>query len=215
MKLTGRFKLRLLNKTLRIVHKQSAPPTRRKTLHPVNTNLPDLTRGIMPRGTCKLTGDVGPMIKAHILPGALCDPRPANEPFIQVGVDFRPTTRRTGWYDQNIVTQKGEDILTSYDTWAITELRRQKLVWSGWGQDESLVAIDHEFVPDFQGNGCRKLERFLISLHRSQRQRSSSSIPEASKGRRCGRWRSRDRGWCARRPFAGAPSAWRRPFRSG
>jgi CheY-like chemotaxis protein len=59
------------------------------------------------------------------------------------------------------------------------------------------------------------LERFLISLHRNQRLRNSSSIPEASRCRRYGRWHPRGRGWSARPLFADAPSAWRRPSRWG
>ena len=35
----------------------------------------------------------------------------------------------------------------------------------------------------------------------------------ASRGRRCGRWRSRGRGWCALRPCVDALSAWRTPSR--
>jgi PAS domain S-box-containing protein len=57
------------------------------------------------------------------------------------------------------------------------------------------------------------LERFLISLHRNQRLRNSSSIPGASRGRRYGRWHPTGRGWSARPLFADAPSAWRRPSR--
>jgi glutathione S-transferase len=59
------------------------------------------------------------------------------------------------------------------------------------------------------------LERFPISLHRSRCWRSSWRIPVEGRGRGCARWRSRDRGLCARRLYGGEPSAWRRPARSG
>ncbi len=49
------------------------------------------------------------------------------------------------------------------------------------------------------------LDRFPISLHRNRRWRSSWRTPVVGRGRGCGRWRSRGREWCARRPCAGAP----------
>jgi K+-transporting ATPase ATPase B chain len=59
------------------------------------------------------------------------------------------------------------------------------------------------------------LERFPIRLHHSRRGRSSWRTPGGSRDRGCGRWRSTSRGWCARPLAADAPSAWRRPARSG
>ena len=77
-----------------------------------------------------------------------------------------------------------------------------------------LTLFDHlQRQPD--SSLSRMLERFPISLHRSRRWRSSWRIPAEGRGRGCGRWRSRDRGWCARRLCGGEPSAWRRPARSG
>ena len=43
------------------------------------------------------------------------------------------------------------------------------------------------------------LKWFHINLQRSRHGRSSWRIPVAGRGRECGRWRSRGRGWCARR----------------
>jgi hypothetical protein len=49
--------------------------------------------------------------------------------------------RWNSWYDERLVTQKGEDILAGHDNWAIAELRSRKLVWSGWGPMQKLGDI--------------------------------------------------------------------------
>ena len=113
----------------------------------------------MVTGTCKLTGDVGPLVKAHILPAALTSPYPAGLPFAQAGRDSPPIKRWTSWYDPTIVTRVGEDILEEYDTWAVEELRRHKLVWSGWGTSEKLISPDFEEIPGAEDYGVRTIER--------------------------------------------------------
>jgi hypothetical protein len=74
------------------------------------------------------------------------------------------------WYDRSLVTREGEDILAALDSWAITELRKHKLVWTGWGPMTVLNA-DHDAI-----NGTpwgirriklidtRRLRLFLLSL---------------------------------------------------
>ncbi len=126
----------------------------------------------MPIGTCKLTGDIGALVKAHILPAALTSPNPIGLPFAQAGRDHPPIKRWTSWYDPNIVTRVGEDILESYDTWAVAALRRHRLVWSSWGDEQSLSAPDFERIPGAEQWGFRKivnidgkkLRLFLLSL---------------------------------------------------
>ena len=83
------------------------------------------------QGFCKLTGKAGAFVKSHLIPRAFTKPVPGT-PFVQAG-DGRPERRWDSWYDDRLVTQEGEDILSSLDNWAITELRRLRLVWSGWG----------------------------------------------------------------------------------
>lgn len=99
----------------------------------------------MQRTTCALTGKSGNFVKAHIIPKALTR-RPTNAPFIQVGQADRPIRRWDSWYDPNLVTQSGEDILTAIDTEGIKELRRLKLVWSSWGPMQSLTMLDHHII---------------------------------------------------------------------
>lgn len=108
-------------------------------------------------GVCRLTGQTGHLVKSHILPAALTSPIPAHLPFAQGGTDHPPIRRRTSWYDATIVTRAGEDILAAYDDWAVAELRRHRLVWSGWGADDALTTSDHLRIPDAPGYGARRI----------------------------------------------------------
>jgi hypothetical protein len=113
--------------------------------------------GLMTIGTCKLTGEVGLFVKAHIIPQALSYGAAKDMPFAQAGADHPPIKRWTSWYDPNIVTRAGEDILAKYDDWAIEELRRHKLVWSSWSGHE-LNASDYLPIPgNNEGWGFREI----------------------------------------------------------
>lgn len=75
------------------------------------------------------------------------------------------------WYDRELVTREGEDILASYDSWAIQELSRLKLIWKSWGPITSLSGsiVTGPGMPSF---GLRKvickdpikLRLFFLSL---------------------------------------------------
>jgi hypothetical protein len=58
------------------------------------------------------------------------------------GASARPVRRWDSWYDAELVTRAGEDILEAYDAWAVREFRRHHLVWSSWG-DEAVVPPPH------------------------------------------------------------------------
>lgn len=90
-------------------------------------------------GLCKLTGKHGVFVKSHILPNALTgrDGRP--EPFFEVGLDGKRVKRYSSWYDYKLVIAEGEKYLEKIDDVAIRELRKHKLVWSGWGRSNRLV----------------------------------------------------------------------------
>jgi hypothetical protein len=47
-----------------------------------------------------------------------------------------------GWYDNELVTRVGEDILEQIDTPAIQVLREHRLIWSSWASDETLITND-------------------------------------------------------------------------
>lgn len=107
-------------------------------------------------GQCKLTGALGPLVKSHLIPRALAPPREGGEPFAQFGGGQRPIRRFDSWYDLSIVTRVGEDILTGYDTFAIREMRRLKLIWQSWGPMLSLCTTDWVRLPGTP-NGIRRV----------------------------------------------------------
>ncbi|MFL1548838.1 hypothetical protein ACI77I_06980 [Pseudomonas sp. D47] len=58
--------------------------------------------------------------------------------FIDGAPGGRPTRRPTSWYDRELVIRSGEDVLADLDSFAATELRKARLVWSGWGKEKVL-----------------------------------------------------------------------------
>src|ERR1043166_6998501 len=111
----------------------------------------------MGHGICKLTGDEGKLVKSHLLPKAVTRPDIRGEPFIEHGQHGRPPARRwDSWRDKHLVTRKGEDILASLDDWAIKELRKHKLIWSGWGPIASLGQLHTDL--GHEGWGIRSVE---------------------------------------------------------
>jgi len=117
------------------------------------------TVSAMTIGSCKLTGTKGKFVKSHLLPQALTKPSLAGQPFIEAGLGRRPVRRYTSWYDKELVTREGEDILENYDSWGISELRRLKLIWSSWGPMLSLATGDLTRLPVIgpTGHGIRRL----------------------------------------------------------
>ncbi|ESY62306.1 hypothetical protein X742_33580 [Mesorhizobium sp. LNHC232B00] len=77
--------------------------------------------------------------------------------------------RHSSWYDPELVTQEGEAILAKLDDWAIRELRRTALVWSGWWPTKALTGID--LIPGtewgirfIESKQWRRLRIFFLSL---------------------------------------------------
>lgn len=93
----------------------------------------------MAYGTCKLTNQTGKLVKSHLLPKAVTLPPDPSVPRLDGYNGGRPARRFDSWYDSNIVTRHGEDILSFYDDWAIKELRRLNIIWDGRKQGEDLV----------------------------------------------------------------------------
>lgn len=121
-------------------------------------------------GICKLTNREGVFVKAHLIPDAFTRIRSDGGPFVQFGAGGRPGKRFTSWYDDQLVIRKGEDVLERYDTWAITELRKQKLVWSGWSGASELPA-PYEKIPgtswgirQIEPSNSHMLRLFFLSL---------------------------------------------------
>jgi hypothetical protein len=80
------------------------------------------------------------------------------ERHIETGIGLGVRRRADSWYDGALVTRAGEDILSEFDSWAIEELRRLRLIWSGWGSDDRLR--DDEIVVT-DGNATHR--RVVIS----------------------------------------------------
>jgi hypothetical protein len=118
-------------------------------------------------GVCKLTGIHGKYVKSHIIPLALTRPSIKGNSFIQIGYKQRPKTRWSSWYDPTLVTKDGEKYLADLDTWAIKELRSNKLVWSGWGDEN---ALDKRLYRSIDTVGIRvlwnrsRLRLFFLSI---------------------------------------------------
>ncbi|WP_373357885.1 hypothetical protein ACEN3H_13650 [Acinetobacter lactucae] len=87
-------------------------------------------------GICKLSGEYGKFIKSHLIPQALTKPEINGAIMKEIGESYRAKKATSSWYDMEIVTQKGEEILTEFDTAAIKELRKHKLIWSSWNNDK-------------------------------------------------------------------------------
>jgi len=125
--------------------------------------------GKLIHGVCKLTGSTGKFVDSHLIPKALTRAGGLGSSLIQGGVGRRPVTRHSSWYDPELVTQEGETILAKLDDWAIRELRRTKLVWSGWGPTKTLTDVDlipgtewgNRFV---ESKHWRRLRLFFLSL---------------------------------------------------
>ena len=90
---------------------------------------------------CKLTGQRGKFVESHLIPKALTKPDESGSAFIQAEIGRRPVRRWSSWYDKQLVIQSGEDVLSFLDGWAIPELRKHKLIWSGWGPAQILPDV--------------------------------------------------------------------------
>lgn len=93
-------------------------------------------------GTCHLTGEEGPFVASHLIPKALTRLSRTGEKYIETEIGGSIKKRADSWYDTKLVTQKGEDILSDIDSNGINELRKYRLVWSGW---KGRARLDDEF----------------------------------------------------------------------
>lgn len=121
-------------------------------------------------GQCKLTLENGKFIKSHLIPQALTKPEIRGGIMKQIGEGTRPKKATSSWYDYELVTRAGEDILTEFDTAAINILRNHQLIWSSWGEsfisnDSIFYSINQNYgVREFSNLEWRKLRLFGLSL---------------------------------------------------
>jgi hypothetical protein len=119
---------------------------------------------------CKLTGHYGKFVDSHLLPKAFTRPSARGARFVQAGMGTRPVPRWDSWYDPKLVTCEGERILRDLDDWAIVELRKHELVWTGWkgaGSPVSkpkLIAGEMVGIREIRGINPGRLRLFFLSL---------------------------------------------------
>lgn len=106
-------------------------------------------------GTCKLTCTSGRYVDSHLIPLALTRLSRTGKKHIETGIGLGTRSRANSWYDSQLVTRAGEDILAAIDARGIEMLRRCKLVWSGWSDDEDLAS---RFAFSELGVGIRQIE---------------------------------------------------------
>jgi hypothetical protein len=124
-----------------------------------------------PSGICKLTGRHGRFVRSHLLPKALTRPSVPGSRFIEGGHSLPPRNKWDSWYDDELVTRDGEDILARYDSWAIQELSRLELLWKSRGPATALAesVVTKSGLPSFglREVNCEnpsRLRLFFLSL---------------------------------------------------
>lgn len=128
-------------------------------------------KNIEKEGICALTKKKGVYAKSHLIPRALTFISKKGEMRKEMGLTTPPKKRFDSWYDKELCIQEGESILEKIDDDGIKELRKHKLIWSGWptiGEPLSDLMRD-ERAPCY-GIRCvqitkpKKLQLFFLSL---------------------------------------------------
>lgn len=121
-------------------------------------------------GRCKLTGEYGPFVKAHILPRAFVDKNLDKTSRIEWGErGKKPVLKHTGWYDASLVTKNGESILARYDSDAASILKKHGLIWHAFPpkstvqRSESFGDWGFELI-EVSEIDTHKLRLFFLSL---------------------------------------------------
>lgn len=124
-------------------------------------------------GCCALLGIEGKYAKSHIIPQALTSHSTKGARFIESGRGSRPIRRFTSWFDHHLVIAEGEKVLGKIDSDGVVELRRHKLVWSGWGGRDQLLSSDYAVPPEpdadfgvrlIEDVNVKKLRLFFLSI---------------------------------------------------
>ncbi|TYL41588.1 hypothetical protein [Dickeya sp. ws52] len=118
-------------------------------------------------GECKLTRKHGKYIDSHILPRSITILSRNGERAIEAGIDIPTKKKFQGWYDNELVIAEGEKYLTELDTKGIKELRKNKLIWSGWPTSMTTLDDSETFLDERSGIGYRvinNIDHKLIKL---------------------------------------------------
>jgi len=119
---------------------------------------------------CKLTGKKGKFVKSHIIPKSITRPGKAGNKFIQpapTSVKKRYIKRSDSWYDKTIVIREGENYLSGIDSYTITELRDQGLLWTSDNVRESTSNLINGLVVVTFNNPAMIRKYFLSLLWRA------------------------------------------------
>ena len=133
-------------------------------------------------GICALTLHEDAFVRCHLIPQALARMEPSNGPIILLkGDEARPKRRWTSWYDEQLVTRAGEDILARYDDWAVKFLRQHRLVWSSWDSLLQPPPLDDDFGAfGFRIIESIEAEPLRLFFHSLLWRAAASSLPEFS-----------------------------------
>jgi hypothetical protein len=115
----------------------------------------------MQLNTCKLTGRLGPLVKAHIIPAVFTKRVWPSVPLMECNGISRPSRRWTGWYDRGLVCQSGEDILARYDDYGYKTLDGASLLVRGKKTRLELVA---EQVVKIESVDINRFRLFGLSM---------------------------------------------------
>lgn len=132
--------------------------------------MPLSTAKLPKSGLCKLTRTHGRYVKSHIIPASLTRLPTNGQKVVQAGIGLGVKRRFVSWYDNELVTRVGEDLLEEIDTPAIEALRAHKLVWSSWGPESRLTTSDFLAEIDEQAfrviriSQAKELQLFFLSV---------------------------------------------------
>lgn len=104
-------------------------------------------------GICALTGDNDVFVRSHIIPKTLTKLSRNGERFMEKSLTSKYSWRSNSWYDYNLVTRRGEDILSKIDEAGINSLRKALLIWSGWNKEWNALPDEYFLLNDVPFNG--------------------------------------------------------------
>lgn len=97
-------------------------------------------------GHCLLTGDLGPLRKSHVIPDAFMR-RATDAPFKEWdGVGY-PKNTFIGWYDTEILGERGEAIIARYESVAASCFIENGFTYRTRRDPMDIARLSDDFVP--------------------------------------------------------------------
>lgn len=137
-------------------------------------------------GVCALVKEHGDYVKSHLIPKALTVISKKGEARTEASLDGNQRLKRRfdSWFDFELCTRDGENVLEKIDSRGINVLREYQLIWSGWdsqpfnsGEFFSLDASNTSGIRILDSNQEKDkiLQLFFLSL---LWRASATKIPE-------------------------------------